>query len=538
MRIRLLAFLACLLLAISPRLAAQGEEHHHHDMGNGAADSAELGTIVFPTSCSPGAQKSFERAVALMHSFQYTASERAFQDTAKADKHCAMAHWGEAMARYHQLWDHPDKKTLKAGHKDLGQARKIKRQTERERDFIAAAALFFNPDGKLEHLARAKLYSDAMAKIYEKYPGDGEAATFYALSLIGSEPDDEKDLTNRRKAIAILDKVVAAEPNHPGAAHYLIHSADRPDLAALGLDAARRYAKIAPGSSHAIHMPSHIFSRLGLWHESIDSNTAAEAAAEREINAGLAEAHYAFHPMDYLEYAYLQIGRESDAWQVIEKVPTIPKAAEDHRATEKAYFLGRYYLELHDWAHAAALPIDPAVGPRGRRYTYWTRVIGAAHIGDDAGARQDLENYRAGDDNNDRYHSSAQGEVSVERQEVEAWAAYAEGKKEEAVKAMRAAADQEDAEAPEVAVVPAREMVADMLLEMQRYADALAEYRNSLKESPNRFDSVYGAARAAELAGQPAAASEYYAQLLAICDGGAHSSRPEIARARTLVASK
>src|SRR5208282_267941 len=456
MRIRAILICCCLALFIPSQLSAQEDEEHHHHGAN-----EKLGTVNFPTSCSPDAQKSFEHAVALLHSFQYTAAENAFEAVANTDKHCAMARWGEAMALYHQLWDNPDKKTLKAGRKDLEQGRKISPQTDREKEFIEAALLFFDPDKKLDEETRAHRYSDAMGKMHEKYPDDTEVAAFYALSLLTWDPPDDKNYANRRKAIAVLNKLYAANPDHPGAAHYLIHAADRPELAPLALEAARRYVQIAPGSSHAIHMPSHIFSRLGLWQESIESNLAAAAAAEREINAHLAEPHYAFHPMDYLEYAYLQSGREKDAWHVIEQLDTVPGAKPEDRASVKAYFTARYYLELHDWSHAAALPLPSDVKSRDQIDTYWARTIGAARLGDAAAAAKDFEDYKSVDDGNGVYRSPKPGEVSVERQEATAWADYAAGKKDDAVRELRAAADQEDADAPETAMMPAREMLAD-----------------------------------------------------------------------------
>ncbi|HXW17092.1 MAG TPA: hypothetical protein VEJ39_02235 [Candidatus Acidoferrales bacterium] len=533
MRFRTMLIICCLALALPARVAAQeNEEHHHHGEGE------KLGTVVFPTSCSQDAQKSFERAVALLHSFQYTESEKGFVEIASSDSHCAMARWGEAMALYHQLWDKPKAATVKEGHNDLKQAMKIKERTPRETEFIQAALLFYDTNKKLDHDARTHRYSDAMGKMYEKYPDDSEVAAFYALSLLTWSPPDDKNYENRRKAIAVLNKLFAAQPDHPGAAHYLIHSADRPQLAPLALDAARRYAQIAPGSSHAIHMPSHIFSRMGLWDESIQSNLAAAAQAEREINAHLAEPHYEFHPMDYLGYAFLQSGREKDAWHVIEEVDTVPEASASQRAEVKTFFTARYYLELRDWAHAAALPIPSELTGHDRVDSYWARTIGAARMGDVAGASKDFEDYKSVDDGKDPYRTLKPGQVSVERQETAAWADYANGKKDDAVKEMRAAADQEDADAPEIAMIPAREMLADMLLEMNQPAEALVEYEKNQKESPNRFNGLYGAARAAELAGKPEQAAGYYSQLLKVCDGGAHSNRPELARAKTLLATK
>jgi tetratricopeptide (TPR) repeat protein len=277
---------------------------------------------------------------------------------------------------------------------------------------------------------------------------------------------------------------------------------------------------------------------MGLWQESITSNTAAAAAAEREIKAHQAEAHYEFHPMDYLQYAYLQIGRDKDAWHVIEQVDSVPDASADTRAQIKSFFTARYYLELHDWSHAATLTVPSEMKKHDAIDTYWAQMIGAARTGDAAAANKAYENYKSVDDGEGMYGMSPKNhQVSVERQEVNAWADYAAGKKDDAVRELRAAADQEDADAPEIAMMPAREMLADMLLEMNRVTDALVEYEKNLKESPNRFDGLYGAAHAAELAGKPDQAAGYYTQLLKICDGS-QSDRPELAHARTLLATK
>ncbi len=305
-------------LSTAAKLTAQESEHHHDSSAAGSsADAQTLGTVVFPISCSPDVQKSFERDVALLHSFQYTQAKHGFEDVAAKDPHCAMAYWGEAMSMFHQLWWYPNASERKQGYDELHHAEKLKPQTEREKLFIKAAAAYYAKDKKLTREQRAARYCDAMSVLYEKYPNDTEAATFYALSLLVSDAD-ANDYAHRRKAIAILDKVTAANPDHPGAFHYLIHAADRPALAPLGLAAAQRYAQIAPGSPHALHMPSHIFSRLGMWQDSINSNLAAAAAAEKELKAHPGESHYELHPMDYLQYAYLQTGRDKDAWQVVE----------------------------------------------------------------------------------------------------------------------------------------------------------------------------------------------------------------------------
>ncbi len=527
MKRRAIGFAAALCLLVVPRVCAQEEEHHPHEEGE------QLGSVSFPTSCSPDVQQSFERAVALMHSFQYQQAREGFDDVALKDQHCAMARWGQAMVIWHQLWDQPDAQKIKQGHNYIHEAQKLGAKTDREQKFIAAAALFYAKGKKLDYRARAQNYSDAMGRLYAKYPDDTEAAAFYALSLLAFTPVDNKDFANRRKAIPILDKLFAEHPDHPGAAHYLIHAADRPQLAPLGLDAARRYAQIAPSSSHALHMPSHIFSRLGLWQDSINSNLAAAAAADKATRAGNGDASYEFHAMDYLQYAYLQSGREKDAWHVIEELDSVPGASPERKAEKRTYFTGRYYFELHQWSDAAKLPIPEPGSRDAKASAYRTRAIGAARSGDAVEARKNLAEMNepgAGGS----YSDDDDALYWVERQEVIAWVAYAEGKKDDALKLLREAADREDRRAPEIGDMPAREMLADMLLEMNRPADALVEYEALLKESPNRFDGLYGAARAAEITGKGEQASAYYSQLLKVCDGGVNSSRPELARAKTL----
>lgn len=520
-----LAAMACLLLA--PAIFAQDEEHHHHD------DGEQLGSVNFPTSCSPDVQKSFERAVALMHSFQYKQAGEGFDNVAAKDKHCAMARWGQAIVIWHQLWDEPDAAKIKRGQKYIHGAQKIGASTDREKQFIAAVALFYSKGKKLDYRSRASNYSEAMGKIHAQYPDDTEAAAFYALSLLAWTPLENKDFANRRKAIPILDKLFAEHPDHPGAAHYLIHAADRPQLASMGLNAARRYAQIAPSSSHALHMPSHIFSRLGLWQDSINSNLAAAAAADKATRAGTGDASYELHAMDYLQYAYLQIGREKDAWHVIEELDSVPGATAEKTADKKTYFTGRYNFELHQWSDAAKLPVLESASKDGKAAAYRTRAIGAARAGDRVEARKNLDKLTEPVAGGEYYFDDTV--ISwIEREEAVAWVAFAEGKNDEALKAIREAADREDRRAPETGDMPAREMLADMLLEMNRAGDALVEYEALLKESPNRFDGLYGAARAAEMAGKSDQAASYYSQLLKVCDGGVNSSRPELARAKTL----
>ncbi|MFI5056707.1 MAG: hypothetical protein ACHQLQ_00845 [Candidatus Acidiferrales bacterium] len=500
----------------------------------------QLGKVNFPTSCAPEVRATLEKGLALLHSFQYLESEQTFTDAAKQDPQCAMAHWGKAMALYHQLWDFPQASTLKKGLEEIEQAKKSSSLTDRERAYLAAAAAFYQDNPKLSHAERTQAYSSSLAQLHEQFPGDNEAAAFYALSLVALADVEHVDgLANRKKAIGILDPLFRRDPDNPGSAHYLIHATDVPELASLGLDAARRYARIAPDSSHALHMPSHIFSRLGLWQESIASNIAAAASAAHATEMHTADSHYQFHAMDFLAYAYLQSGEEAKARQVAAGGKNVPGASGEEAANRQASLNIAIALELHRWKEAAALPI-PAVRAVWQDSTYWARAIGAARSGDVAAAKLDLKKLqeivkaREADSKESGYEVS--GEKATDLREAEAWLAFAEGKTDDAVKELRAAADRQDTKGVDTIGIPAREMLADLLFEWKRPAEALAEYKIALKESPNRFDALYGAARSAQAASDPAAAQSFYAKLAEISGPGA--DRPELAEAKTYLAQK
>lgn len=529
MRSSLTVLLLFTLLSCST--AFSDEQHHHAPM---PAETEQLGTVTFPTSCAPRVQKRFERAAALLHSFQYEASEKAFREVAAKDPKCAMAWWGVAMTFSHPIWEKPGAETLKRGWENIQKANRLRARTEREREYIAAATIFYKNDEKLDDAARAAAYAQEMEKLYEHYPQDGEAAAFYALALLGWESPHDAIFANRRQAIAVLNKLFASQPDHPGAAHYLIHSADVPRLAPEGLDAARRYARIAPSSAHALHMPSHIFTRLGLWQESVDSNLASAAAAEKATKAGLGDASYQLHAMDFLHYAYLQSGRSGEARELIEALKKVPGTTEEQLANKSAEFQARYAIELHRWSEAATL-VPSAKSKAGEVDTYWARAIGAARTADAVGARQDLKKLaeaRAASREKKQEYGTSGG---IDQQEAEAWLAHAEGKNDDAVRLMHAAADLEDSTGPDSLAMPAREMLGDLLLELKQPERALAEYEASLKQAPSRFDSIYGAARAAELSGDAAKAKSYYATLAQISNHPG-ADRPELGEARVFLA--
>jgi hypothetical protein len=516
-------------------LALADEGHHHEEL-----TAEQLGTVHFPVTCAASVEKPFERGIALLHSFWYDEAEKEFTQIENHDPSCAMAHWGVAMSLWHQLWDHPNAAVSKRGRTELKKAQSLHPGTGRERDYIAALQVFYRKKG--DHDQRAQAYSQAMEGVYQRYPDDREAAAFYALSLLAAEPDGDTTYADRKKAAGVLEKLFAQEPTHPGVAHYLIHSYDKPQLAVLGLPAARSYAKIAPAAPHALHMPSHIFARLGLWQDDIDSNLASIAATRKTAALHMGGEGHQFHAMDFLVYAYLQSGREADAQRVITEVNTLPAMKSmygegyDPRAYALSKFPALYSLELHHWAEAAALAAAANADSTDKAITYWARAIGAARAGHVAEARQniaELETIRQQMRKNKK-PSDAQY-VEDAQKEAAAWVAHAGGKDEEAINALRAIAEAEESTGDESADIPAREMLADLLLETKHPEQALAAYETDLKFNPNRFNGLYGAASAAEMAGKSETAASYYAQLVKIC-AGSNSDRPELGRAKALLA--
>jgi len=498
-----------------------------------------LGSVYFPISCAPDAQKTFDTALALLHNFQYNEAEQAFSQVAQQDPTCAMAYWGKAMSLYHQLWDWPSAATLQEGNQDAIQGLNLHAPTDRERMYIVAAAVFFQNNPSLTEAQRIQAYSDWMGRIFKKYKDDVNAGAFYALSLITLQGTKEQQEANREQAIAILDKLMAVAPDNPGVLHYLIHAADTPELAPQGLVAAQRYAKIAPDSAHALHMPSHIFVRLGMWQDAIQSNIASAAAASQATQSGDNEASYQLHAMDFLDYCYLQAGESAKAQNVVTQLTSVPGATPQEIADHQALFQARNALELHQWQNAAGLSL-PGAPPSAQDVEYFVRTIGAARNGDAAGAQQDFDNLNqsvAAQKQAQQPQAYAAGSGNtLEQQEALAWLYYAQGKNQDAVKTMLAAAKQEESAGVDSLTMPAREMLGDMLRLMKRPAAALAEYKLALAESPNRFDSLYGAAQAAQLAGNHPEARRYLSQLLKICAPDA--DRPELQQARIELAKK
>jgi tetratricopeptide (TPR) repeat protein len=518
---------------------------HHHDELN----ETQLGTVHFPTSCAPAVQKPFERGVSMLHSFWYEESEKEFLEIAKDDPKCGMAHWGVAMSLWHQLWNQPDAKVIARGLNEVKIGEKLaKKATPRERAYLAAIGAFYSHSDKLDHDARAKAYTEAMKKVYDSYPDDHEAAAFYALSLLASERNDDPTFASRKQAAAILEKLFAIEPNHPGVAHYLIHSYDKPQLAELGIPAARRYAQIAPAAPHALHMPSHMFARVGLWQDDIQSNLASIAATRKEAAMHMGGEGHQFHAMDFLFYAYMQSGQEDKARALMDEVKAMPEmhdmygvGFDPHLATE-AHFAALFPLEMGDWITAAALPPVNVPGTAEDSFTYWAKAVGAAHLHRTEEVQNDVDAIKKIHEKfvaekksfaNSFFSEATQDDLT----QAKAWLAFSEGKVDDAVAILRPMAEKEEALGDEPQGIPAREMIADMLLEAKRPQEALLEYQKDLKFSPKRFNGLYGAGRAAEEAGDANDAHEYYSLLLKTCEGGS-SARPELSRARELLAKK
>jgi tetratricopeptide (TPR) repeat protein len=544
MKARSLKRVACALFLCVTAFAIADDDHdkdhHHHE----DLTEAQLGTVHFPVSCADSVQKPFARGVALLHSFWYEEAEKEFVDIAKNDPHCAMAHWGIAMSLWHQLWDNPDEKVLARGRNEVKTGQKLgKHATPREQAYLAAVSAFYKPR-KLKEQDRAKAYSDAMKKVYDSYPDDHEAATLYGLSLIASEPDNDKDFATRKQAATILEKVFVVEPDHPGVAHYLIHTYDRPELAQLGIPAARRYAQIAPAAPHALHMPSHIFARVGLWQDDINSNIASIDATRKTAAMGMGGEGHQFHAMDFLVYAYLQSGREADAQKVIEDVKAMPPTHNmygmdfDERLSSETRFEASYVLELHDWKEAASLAPLKGVDPDYNSEIYLARALGAARSGQVDEARKDVEEVKSiAKFARDKKRPEEANFLERQINEPLAWIAHDEGKDDEAIKMLRAIAEKEKDGFSGTGFLPAQELIGDLLMDAKRPQEALVEYQTDLKVNPIRFDSLYGAAQAAAQAGKQKEASDYYAQLLKSCEGGS-STRAELTRAKELLAKK
>ncbi len=501
------------------------------------APPAKLGHVDFANSCTAEAQESLQRGVALLHSFWFAAGERAFREALDRDPNCAIATWGIATVLIGNTFSvGPTPETAQRALAAIDRGRTIGAKTERERDYIEAIAAYYDHFAERPPGTRMRSLSDAFEALAKRYGGDDEAQIFSALYLTSSQPPTDKSYARTLKAAAILEAQFAKHPDHPGAAHYLIHSYDYPPIAQKGLPAALCYADIAPGAAHALHMPSHIFTRVGLWRESIDTNVRSVAAAKADNSTG-----QALHAMDYMVYADLQLARDADAEAVVKEARRL--AGGDLAAMyARAAIPARYAVERNQWSEAAALA-DPADSkfPYTEAMTLFARAVGAARSGRPEAAEKDVARLAAiaaalKAAKNDYWAT----EVEAQRLGGAAWIAFVTSKHNEALGLMGAAADMEDAsEKSGVSpgrILPARELLGDMLLESGNADDALAAYETSLVNDPKRLRSFYGAARAAAAAGNPYKARYYFARVVEMAD--TDSMRPELIESRDYLAGK
>ena len=537
---RALIALSAVLYTALPA-APQNPQHEH-------AAPEKLGRVHFATSCAPGVAAGFDRGVALLHSFSFSTARQAFEDVLAKDPSCAIAYWGIAMTN----WGNPFStarfpKALQAGAAAVERAQATGKPTARERDYIAAVAEEFKNHETVDQRTRVLAYERAMEHVYRTYPDDREAAAFYALAVNQTALPSDKTYAQQLKAAAILEKLWAAQPDHPGLPHYLIHAYDHPPLAPRALSAARSYAKIAPSAPHALHMPAHTFTRVGYWQESIDTNIASAEAATREGTFG-----EALHAMDYQVYAYLQTGQDAAARRTVDETPKVlarldvsamggaaPGVAGLYAA---AAIPARYALERGAWSDAAALQPQATAFPYVDALTRFARALGAARSGKPDAARPDVAELGVlGDKLVAAQDAIWTEKVRIQQQIAAAWVTFAEGRKAEALEQLRKAADAEDATDKSAIspgpLAPARELLGEMLLSLDRPADALKEFEATLKKEPNRFRATYEAAKAASLAGDRATARRYYKQLLEICKAADSPGRPELQEARKLGAS-
>jgi tetratricopeptide (TPR) repeat protein len=524
-----------LILVASSRLA------HERQHGNGE----KLGTVHFATSCNEVAQTEFNRAVALLHSFQFSGAIEGFNAVLREDPTCGIAYWGIALSD----WSNPfapgakDKSQLQAGHESAERGKTVGAKTAREQAYIVAVGKLYSDYESTPQRARLIAYRDAMGEVAAQYPEDHEAQIFYALALAASEDPSDKTYADRLKAGAILEKLFDEEPTHPGLAHYIIHTYDVPALADRALVAARRYSEIAPDAPHALHMPSHTFTRTGYWQESIDSNIAAAAAARRE-----GQTAEELHASDYDIYAYLQIGQDDAARRIVNSLPEIasrfdPKAVLNGAGGPAAgYFAlaaipARYALERQDWKQAAQLALRETPFAYTDAMTWFARGLGAARLGQTAAANEsatELQEIR------ERLSKAGENywalQVQIQEIAVRAWAAMAAGKKEEALRQMKSAAELEDGTEKSAVtpgpLAPARELLGEMLLQMNQPAQALEQFEATLKKELGRFRALYGAAHAAQLSGNRDASERYFRELLKVCSHADKPGRSEVVEAQ------
>jgi tetratricopeptide (TPR) repeat protein len=522
--------------AICPALGqAQQQQHDHAHAGTPPAGAA-LGAVHFPVRCAPEAQAVFDQGMTLQHSFWYQAAGAAFREARTRDPGCTIAYWGEALTLLTNPYSPPTPANLRQGRALLEEAKRLGARDEREAAYIEALSLAFAGDDPAQHRARLGAYRDAMGRLHQRFPADSEAAILYALALgVAASPGD-KTYADQLRGAEILEREWQRQPDHPGVVHYLIHLYDYPPLAAKGIRAAERYAELAADASHALHMPSHIFTRVGRWEDSIETN---RRSAERAITAGDPDGE--LHALDYMVYAYLQTGQDQAARRAMEGAGGAKGQTRNAHAFAAAAMPARYVLERGAWAEAASLTPRTSDYPYTEALTHFARAVGLARAGHPDEAVADVEALRRvaeGLKGRDAYWAE---QVEVQRLSAEGWAAFAAGRREQGLATLREAAEREARTDKHVItpgpLAPARELLAEALLEAGQPAAALREFETVQRTEPRRFRAVHGAARAAELAGERDLALRYYGALLEIAPG-ADAGRPEIERARAFLASR
>jgi tetratricopeptide (TPR) repeat protein len=519
-----------------------GMEHHHMEE---AVSTEKLGQVHFPVSCAAQSQVPFERGVALLHSFGYTLAEQQFRAIAESDPKCAMAHWGIAMTQFKEIWTRPEANDIKTGASEMEKARGLiatGKISAREQAYIDALGAFFSV-APLGFQQATDAYAASMEGLQEAYPEDIEGSAFYALSLLADVAPDDTSLTKERKALGVLVPLFHGHPDHPGLAHYIIHTCDTPALASQGLEAALVYAKIAPSSPHALHMPGHIFARLGMWPEDISSNLASVAASKKDEEAHEPGAAHQLHADEFLVYAWLQTGEDEKARQLTNQFESIGEQMEAMPGMDDMKHSGPgrdnrlqavYLMEMHDWKALAALTPAPGTATKGFSAfaVFWAQGVAAGHMKDDKLATAALAGYDAVLERLKKspYADSAD-DAQIQRNEILGWKAYAEGEPEAAVTAMRKAADQQDKAGQNEVDIPAREMLADLLMALDRKQEALTEYKAALKLSPNRLNGLLGAGAAAEAMGDQTQAESFYNQVTHNTANGAETVRPWVKHA-------
>ena len=541
---RLKTTVLLMIVATAGGPAGAQDEHQH-------AHGEKLGAVHFSTSCNQSAQTELNRAVALLHSFQFSRAIEGFNAVLEGDATCGIAYWGIALSD----WSNPfapgakDPGQLRLGRESAERGTLVSAKTERERAYLAAVAKLYSNFESTPQQARLLAYRDAMGIVAAQYPQDPEAQIFYALALAAAEDPADKTYAGRLKAGAILERLFEEEPTHPGLAHYIIHTYDVPALAGKALLAAQRYAQIAPDAPHALHMPSHTFTRLGYWQDSIESNVAAAAAARRE-----GQTAEELHASDYETYAYLQTGQDEAARRIVISLPEVasrfdPKAVVGGAAGPSVGFFAlaaipaRYALERGDWQEAQRLVVRQTAFPYTDAITWFARGLGAARVGRAAAADEAviaLQRIQAGlAKSNEAYWAR---QVEIQERAVSAWAALARGDRQAALRRMRSAAELEDGTEKSAVtpgpLAPARELLAEMLLEVNEPGQAQEQFEATLEKEPRRFRSLYGAAHAAQLGGRRSASQKHFRDLLEVCAHPDKPARPELAEAERAVSQE